>query len=278
MRDDIEDEFDAERAAEVLNCLYRINSENVSFAMIGLRDTVEIIGDHTNYSDLVQRTGKLVKGVLMMTNPIKVFISYAREDQEKAERLRADLERQGFFAWKDTHEILPGENFEQKITEALEEADCAILCFSEKAVIKKGFVQVEVKKALSLQQYRPDMKIFIIPVRFDRCQLPFDLRQQKLHYTDLFPDWDVGFHQVVRTINHYFSPNLEKADILVPVSTSNMPPESTVTTVFPDPLAPTISLTPHATFSEALHLLPCGHELHTPSARFCSVCGALASS
>lgn len=64
-----------------------------------------------------------------------------------------------------------------------------------------------------------------------------------------------------------------QASIPAPVSPSNVPSEPTVPTVLPDLCAPTISLALPAALSEAPCSLPCGHELRTPSARFCSVCG-----
>jgi hypothetical protein len=64
-----------------------------------------------------------------------------------------------------------------------------------------------------------------------------------------------------------------QASIPAPVSPSNVLSEPTVPTVLPDLSAPTISLSPPAALSEALRSLPCGHELRTASARFCSVCG-----
>ncbi len=58
-----------------------------------------------------------------------VLISYARENQKEAERLRADLKGKKFGVWKDTHELLPGEEWEKKIKEAFEKSDFVLLCF-----------------------------------------------------------------------------------------------------------------------------------------------------
>ena len=65
-----------------------------------------------------------------------------------------------------------------------------------------------------------------------------------------------------------------QASIPAPVSSSNVPSEPTVPTVLSNLSAPKISLALLAALSEAPRSLPCGHELRTPSARFCSVCGA----
>jgi len=65
-----------------------------------------------------------------------------------------------------------------------------------------------------------------------------------------------------------------QASTPAPVSPSNVPSEPTVLAVLPDLSAPTISLAPPASLFEAPRSLPCGHELRTPGARFCTVCGA----
>ncbi len=65
-----------------------------------------------------------------------------------------------------------------------------------------------------------------------------------------------------------------QASIPAPVSSSNVPSEPTVPSVLSNLSAPKISLALPAALSEAPRSLPCGHELRTPSARFCSVCGA----
>lgn len=140
-----------------------------------------------------------------MPFPISIFISYAREDQKKAERLRKDLVKRYFDAWKDTNELLPGEKFEQRIISAMEKAHCVALCLSETAVSKTGFIQFEIKHAVRLQKLRPDNKIFIIPVRFELCNLPADL--QEIQYVDLFPDWKEGLDKIEASIWRHFPLN-----------------------------------------------------------------------
>lgn len=59
-----------------------------------------------------------------------------------------------------------------------------------------------------------------------------------------------------------------------PVSTLNLPSEQTKVTVFPELSAPTIAQATPSSLFETPRSLPCGHELRTANARFCSVCGA----
>ncbi|MCP4106377.1 MAG: TIR domain-containing protein [Desulfobacteraceae bacterium] len=49
----------------------------------------------------------------------KVFISYAREDIEVAERLYSDLNNAGLKPWMDEKDLLPGQNWELTVTNAI---------------------------------------------------------------------------------------------------------------------------------------------------------------
>jgi len=72
------------------------------------------------------------------------------------------------------------------------------LCLSRVAVVKTGFFQVEVKEAIKWQQYRPDSKVYIIPIRLDDCEVPPEVAE--LHYVDLFPNWKEGVDRIASTV------------------------------------------------------------------------------
>ena len=59
-----------------------------------------------------------------------------------------------------------------------------------------------------------------------------------------------------------------------PLSPSDVSSEQTEVAVFPELSPPTIAQVPPASPFEAPRSLPCGHELRTANARFCSMCGA----
>lgn len=128
-----------------------------------------------------------------------VFLSYAREDAEAAERLRADLDARGFAVWMDTKRLLPGEQWEQKIRESIRSHDFVVICLSRTAVAKIGFFQVELRTALRWQEHRPPGHVFLIPVRFDDCDVPPELHPY--HYVDLFGGhWNPGVQAIGETI------------------------------------------------------------------------------
>jgi hypothetical protein len=135
------------------------------------------------------------------TKQDSVFISYAHEDNEKAEHLRRALQERGVSVWKDTNELLPGERWQSKIKQALARHDFVLLCFSTMSVRKTGFFQVEVKEAINWQNYRPESAVYIIPIRLDDCELPSDVSE--LQWVDMFEDWEKGIAAIMTTIQHY---------------------------------------------------------------------------
>ena len=65
-----------------------------------------------------------------------VFISYKREEREKAKALAEALARHGFDVWWDV-ELLPGDRFADAIMAVIESAKAAIVLWSELSVVSK---------------------------------------------------------------------------------------------------------------------------------------------
>ena len=105
-----------------------------------------------------------------------VFISYAREDQKIATSIYNLLKSHGFSPWMDNSEILPGQNWELEIEQAIKRSNVFIACLSTKSVNKNGFVQFELKKALEVLDTFPEDRVFIIPIRLEpSCEIPRSL-------------------------------------------------------------------------------------------------------
>jgi hypothetical protein len=58
-----------------------------------------------------------------------VFISYASEDGARVRPLAEALQRKGLSIWWDRR-IIAGQQFDQAIEEALENAKCVVVCWS----------------------------------------------------------------------------------------------------------------------------------------------------
>lgn len=114
-----------------------------------------------------------------------VFISYAKEDIGPAEGIYTFLMQAGFDPWLDKKKLLPGQDWNLAIQEALHRADFIILLLSETSVSKRGYIQREFRKALEYCEYKLDSDIYIIPIKLNECDVPQQLQRfQWIEYTD----------------------------------------------------------------------------------------------
>jgi TIR domain len=106
--------------------------------------------------------------------PGHVFISYARVDAARADDVRHALEAAGIRVWWDTASLWPGDNWRMRIRDAITaEALAFVACFSQQSVTREVSYQYEeINLAVEqLRRHRPD-RPWLIPVRFDDCQIP----------------------------------------------------------------------------------------------------------
>lgn len=130
----------------------------------------------------------------------RVFISYAREDQQMAFRLYHDLRQGGHEPWIDKYNIRPGEIWRPAIQRALRESSHALFLLSRCSVNQRGFFQAELKEALEVLREVPERTPFLIPARLEECEFPaFALRE--IHYIDLFPDYSAAVHAILAALS-----------------------------------------------------------------------------
>jgi len=196
-------DFDSERAALILNELYVINEKSAKVLSKKLSFCVESYDEPLiNLLYKIKETKLLNRTLMHKLNPITVFISYAREDNSLAEKLRLDLESDfKIKAWKDSIDLLPGEKWDYKIKKAIKENDFVIICLSKKSISKTGYFQVEMKEAIRRQQYRPETKVYLIPVRFDKCDMPMEI--EDYHCVELFKNWNKGVEEIIKSVKTY---------------------------------------------------------------------------
>ena len=106
--------------------------------------------------------------------PGRVFVCYAREDASAVDRLVARLTDTGICVWRDTDELLPGHDWAGEIRRAINSSSLVFLaCFSAGSVSRPTSYQNEelMLAVEQLRRRRPDIP-WLIPVRFDDCQIP----------------------------------------------------------------------------------------------------------
>jgi len=105
----------------------------------------------------------------------KVFISYAKEDYQFAEKLYIYLSENGFDPWLDKKNLLPGQQWDYEIKKGLREANYVILMLSNNSVKKRGYVQREFKLAVKYFEEKLEDDIYLIPIKIDKCNAPENL-------------------------------------------------------------------------------------------------------
>ncbi|MCP4348338.1 MAG: TIR domain-containing protein [Desulfobacterales bacterium] len=128
-----------------------------------------------------------------------VFISYAEEDCKTAERLCNDLEKAGITTWLNKKDLLAGQNWRKEIPRIIRQSNYFLLLISSKSVSEKGFVQKELKTALSMLEEHPENEIFIIPARLDNTE-PLDETLQNLQWADL-SSYQKGLKQILKALD-----------------------------------------------------------------------------
>ena len=136
-----------------------------------------------------QKEKKRSKKKLIMTGrKLKVFISYASEDERQARDIYRNLEK-CVDPWLDKEKVLPGENWEMAISKAIDESDLMLFLISKHVLYKEGFLQKEIRLAHERMMRKPEGDIFIIPLRLDATRLPDSLDKfQWVIVTD--DDWN----------------------------------------------------------------------------------------
>jgi formylglycine-generating enzyme required for sulfatase activity len=119
--------------------------------------------------------------------PLRVFLCHASQDKPAVWKLHRYLKQRGVQPWLDQTDLLPGEDWEVEIPNALLSSDVILVCLSKNSVDKEGYVQKEISFALDKALEKPEGTIFVIPVKLEECELP--RRLNRYQWVELFrPD------------------------------------------------------------------------------------------
>ena len=134
-----------------------------------------------------------------------VFISYAREDKDKARMLANALEDQGWSVWWDP-QIPAGREFDDVIEEALDAAKCVVVLWSNRSIVSR-WVKTEAGEGLD--------RDILVPVLIEDIKPPLAFR--RVHAADLTV-WSgdssyIAFLRLVDSIKRVASPSESKTRI-----------------------------------------------------------------
>ena len=109
--------------------------------------------------------------------PLKVFLCHASVDKPKVRDLYRYLKRRGIQPWLDEEDLVGGQDWQVEIPKALATSDAIIICLTKNSIDKEGYVQNEIKFALDKALGMPEGRIFLIPVKFEECEVPYTLNR-----------------------------------------------------------------------------------------------------
>jgi hypothetical protein len=113
------------------------------------------------------------KDVLMsLSKQLRVFLLYARSDEDAVRRLYRRLVKDGADVWLDQEKLCPGQDWAYEIRKAIGSSDIVVACLSKQFNRQGGFRHEELRLALKKANSLPDGTMFLIPARLEPCDLP----------------------------------------------------------------------------------------------------------
>ena len=140
--------------------------------------------------------------------PLKVFLCHASVDKPKVRELYRYLRRRGVNPWFDEEHLVGGQDWQVEIPKALATSDAIIICLTKNSVDKEGYIQKEIKFALDKALEMPEGRIFLIPVKFEECEVPFSLTRYQ--WVDL--TIEAGYSKMMKALKFRAS-QLERSTV-----------------------------------------------------------------
>jgi hypothetical protein len=139
-----------------------------------------------------------VNQLLKPSRPLRIFLCHSAGDKPSVRSLYQRLREDGFQPWLDEENLLPGQNWQREIDNAVRASDVVLVCLSRGSVSKRGYVQKEIKIALDIADEMPEGTFSLIPAKLEECQVPDRLRRWQ--WIDLFEA--NGYERLRRTLSY----------------------------------------------------------------------------
>jgi glucokinase len=125
-----------------------------------------------------------------------VFLSYASEDLDIANRIRTELEKEQYSVWMDASRILAGDNFVTEIFSAIQNSRYFLIVLSSHST-RSDFVREEYSAAWN--ESIKNAEVTVIPILYESCPIPSVLRQ--IHHVDFTKSPETALRDLVDTIH-----------------------------------------------------------------------------
>ncbi len=137
---------------------------------------------------------------------LQIFLAHASEDKNQIGDLYEKLQENGYRPWLDEKDLIPGQVWDDMISQAIQNSDLFIACLSEHSITKRGYVQKEFRMALEYCAEQPFGSLYLIPLKLDDCEIP-NLRQSSYGISLRNYQWlnyyePGGFEALIRAVEY----------------------------------------------------------------------------
>ena len=101
-----------------------------------------------------------------------VFLAHASEDKPFVKNLYQILKNNGLNPWLDEENLMPGVKWDDQIVEAIQKSRFFIACLSQNSISKDGYIQKELRTALSTLEQKSPNTIYFIPALIEDVNIP----------------------------------------------------------------------------------------------------------
>lgn len=101
-----------------------------------------------------------------------VFLAHSSTDKPLVRDLCRKLKDHGIAPWLDEEMLEPGDEWDKEIRAAIRRSRFFLACFSRKSVGRAGYLQRELRLALSALEEKPPNITFLIPALLEDVELP----------------------------------------------------------------------------------------------------------
>lgn len=109
---------------------------------------------------------------------MKVFLSHSHSDAPLAARMSTELEKNGFQVWNAERDLLPGDNWAEKVARALKESKAMVVLLTP-ATMESPWVKKEIEYALGSKNYSNRLIPVIVgdPAKIPTSDIPWILHK-----------------------------------------------------------------------------------------------------
>lgn len=119
--------------------------------------------------------------VLGFEGRMKVFLSHSDNDKVAARKVADSMRKAGLDVWDESSEILPGDNWAEKVGQALSEAEAMVVLLSPSA-LQSDAVRWEIEYALGQPRYNRRLVSVLLrsKEKLPQDQIPWILKHLKM--------------------------------------------------------------------------------------------------